>query len=396
VGGTGGGGTGGGGAGAGGTGGLDAGNAGAGGQDSGRDVAQGDGGGAGGRAGSDSGNAGGADGRSDGGDSAFDSASDCGAGKAGCVDATLDVADGVLDQCPTDSQKTEPGICGCGTPDTDSDADGTADCIDGCPTDARKTQAGLCGCNADDPSDLDAGPAFCIKALLAHRYSFNGTGTVATDSIAAADGTIMGAGNATLSGGSVSLSGDLGARYTSEGFVQLPSNLLSVLTSATLEAWVTWRGVGASGSRMWQRIFDFGNQIASGSELVGSTYLFLTPHATSSAFLRVVFSTNGAANETFVNAVRAFPLNAQVHVAVVVDDAGDSLTLYLNGDPEASVAWTGTLASINNVNSWLGRSNYGVDPELNGMLHEFRIYRAPLSAAQIRASFLAGPDPPFF
>ncbi len=35
-----------------------------------------------------------------------------------------------VDTCPNDSQKTEPGVCGCGVPDTDSDHDGTPDCID--------------------------------------------------------------------------------------------------------------------------------------------------------------------------------------------------------------------------------------------------------------------------
>jgi hypothetical protein len=323
-------------------------------------------------------------------------APDCSAGSTGCFDATGDAPDGIVDQCPNDPMKTEPGICGCGVADTDTDTDGTADCIDGCPTDTRKTQAGICGCNADDPSDPDAGQAFCLKALLAHRYSFNGTGTVATDSVAGANGAIMGGSNATLSGGSVSLSGDLGAHYTNEGYVQLPSNLLSPLSNATLEVWVTWRGTGSSGSRTWQRIFDFGDQIASGSDLVGHTYLFLTPYATSSGLLRAAFSTNGSANETVVNASHAFPLNSQAHVAVVADDTNDTLALYLNGDPDGSVAWTGTLASINNVNSWLGRSNYNVDPELNGVLHEVRMYRTALSAAQIHASYLAGPDPAFF
>lgn len=44
--------------------------------------------------------------------------------------------DGVCDEfdnCPLDPLKTEPGACGCGTPDTDSDNDGIADCIDECP-----------------------------------------------------------------------------------------------------------------------------------------------------------------------------------------------------------------------------------------------------------------------
>jgi TolB-like protein len=38
-----------------------------------------------------------------------------------------------IDGCPDDPNKTAPGICGCGVPDTDSDGDETPDCIDGCP-----------------------------------------------------------------------------------------------------------------------------------------------------------------------------------------------------------------------------------------------------------------------
>ena len=46
--------------------------------------------------------------------------------------------DGILDcndNCSNDADKTEPGICGCGIPDTDSDGDGTPDCTDVCPDD---------------------------------------------------------------------------------------------------------------------------------------------------------------------------------------------------------------------------------------------------------------------
>ena len=39
----------------------------------------------------------------------------------------------VCDGCPQDPNKSEPGQCGCGNPDTDSDGDEVADCIDVCP-----------------------------------------------------------------------------------------------------------------------------------------------------------------------------------------------------------------------------------------------------------------------
>ena len=46
-----------------------------------------------------------------------------------------------IDNCPDDPDKTEPGICGCGQPDTDGDSDGTPDCNDNCPEIKNPDQA---------------------------------------------------------------------------------------------------------------------------------------------------------------------------------------------------------------------------------------------------------------
>jgi TolB-like protein len=45
-----------------------------------------------------------------------------------------------IDGCPDDPNKTAPGICGCGVPDTDSDGDETPDCKDGCPDNPYLTE----------------------------------------------------------------------------------------------------------------------------------------------------------------------------------------------------------------------------------------------------------------
>ena len=77
----------------------------------------------------------------------------CGCGVADTdtdSDGTADCNDG----CPNDPNKVAPGICGCGVADTDSDGDGTADCNDGCPNDPNKTQPGICGCDKPD-TDTD-------------------------------------------------------------------------------------------------------------------------------------------------------------------------------------------------------------------------------------------------
>ncbi|HPM83249.1 MAG TPA: thrombospondin type 3 repeat-containing protein, partial [Candidatus Anammoximicrobium sp.] len=75
------------------------------------------------------------------------------------LDSDGDGAIDACDACPADPNKTDPGVCGCGVPDTDSDGDGTPDCNDLCPNDPLKTDPGVCGCGvADDDSDGDGTP----------------------------------------------------------------------------------------------------------------------------------------------------------------------------------------------------------------------------------------------
>ena len=52
-------------------------------------------------------------------------------------DGTPDDQDG----CSLDAAKTEPGICGCGLPDSETDGDGIADCFDNCPDASNLDQA---------------------------------------------------------------------------------------------------------------------------------------------------------------------------------------------------------------------------------------------------------------
>ena len=55
-----------------------------------------------------------------------------------------------VDKCPGDEEKIAPGMCGCGSPETDSDGDGVPDCADECPEDPDKSAPGECGCGAGE------------------------------------------------------------------------------------------------------------------------------------------------------------------------------------------------------------------------------------------------------
>jgi hypothetical protein len=261
----------------------------------------------------------------------------------------------VSDECPDDPDKLAPGDCGCGIPD------------------------------AEMPTHADC---HTIEALLVHRYDFEGSGTTVKDRVGTADGVVArGAALSKLNGEGVVLlgGGEIGP------YIDLPNGLISSLKNATIESWVTW-----GGGNSWQRIFDFGDSTDATPEnnpANGKTYLFVTPKSGYGAAM-LGYSLSGTSQELPVKASAAVQ-QALSQVVAVVDDDANKLVLYIDGAKAAEASWTGTLAGINDVNTWLGRSQYINDPELNAVFHEFRIYDAALTAAQVTSTFHGGTDPGF-
>lgn len=282
------------------------------------------------------------------------------------------------------------GMAGSAVGEPSGGEGGAPSMIDECPDDPDKVAPGDCGCGVPDAPSATNADCKTLKSLLAHRYDFEGTGTEVKDRVGAAHGSIArGATLSKLDGKGVVLLGG-GAAGT---YVDLPNHLLSALTNATVEAWVTWGG----GDR-WQRIFDFGDSTNASPENNpenGKSYLFLTPRSGNDvAFAAYSLAGNATDKETGVSGTAPLAQSLS-HVAVVADDAADKLALYVNGALVAEQSWTGSLAAINDVNVWLGRSQFGGDPELSAVFHEFRIYNAALSEAQLAASFNGGPDPAY-
>jgi hypothetical protein len=244
------------------------------------------------------------------------------------------------------------------------------------PPGPQKSPDGMADAGAAPPDPAVAG----LRSALVHRYDFDGTGTTATDSIGTANGTVYGA---TLTGqGVVSFNGN-------SQFINLPNGLLSASNDETIEAWLTWKG-GAD----WQRVFDFGSSDqGEGARGNGVTFLYLVARS-EYGVMQASYGLNGETAETTVNGTAPLPVGILTHLAVVIDSQNNALSLYMNGVLNATATLTRRLSSVNDVNDWLGMSQFSEDPFLNADLTEFRIYNHALDATQLALSYQLGPDAP--
>lgn len=274
-----------------------------------------------------------------------------------------------------DGSSSDGGAAGA-VGDGGAGAEGGAAAVDACPDDPDKLVPGQCGCGI-------AETCAALKAALVHRYAFDQKGTSASDTSGDADAVIVGTSAAQ---GKVTFDG------STDAYVDLPNGMISALGDASFETWLEW-----GGGSVWQRIFDFGiSDKGEGNQgFSPPTYLCLTPSdgKTGNALL-AAFTSNGISNETVVRTSKPLAIGSQQHIVLVIDDSNDELRLYLNGALSAMNGFTGHLASLNDVNNWLGRSNF-VDPPLKGSIEEFRVYDVALDASLVAASNGFGPNPSF-
>jgi Concanavalin A-like lectin/glucanases superfamily len=249
--------------------------------------------------------------------------------------------------------------------------------------------AAIADANTADSRDAEAADAAPTAAHLIHRYSFDGDrgSTHVTDSVEAANGFLKG--GATLDGsGHATLDG-------LDDYVDLPNGLVSSLTDATLVTWLVW----TNSNYCWPRVFDFGSS-DMGEDMVGkaTTTLFATPlHCGVGGMGPTAYYENATDGLGAVDSDVPFPPLQIVSIAVVVDETGGEMRLYVAGtqvlptvNGEEKLA--APLSMLSDVNDWLGRSQFVGDPYLQGTYDEFRIYNSALSSAQIEAVERAGPN----
>jgi hypothetical protein len=230
--------------------------------------------------------------------------------------------------------------------------------------------------------DADAGsPPMPLEDALVLQYDFSGDGEVVHD--------LVGDRDARLHGGATR-SDDL--RYIEldgvDGYVDIPNGVVSGLHSATFIVWLAWNG-----GPCWQRIFDFGVS-DQGEDAVGNaaTSLFMTPMACG----RETFTAMAEIGRVQYPVASDEALRpGSLQVALVVDGDSQTFTLYRDTQLVAEAATSFQLSQLDDVNNWLGRSQWAQDGFFRGTIGEFRIYSRVLSAeeiAQVRAEGF--PRPP--
>jgi hypothetical protein len=231
-----------------------------------------------------------------------------------------------------------------------------------------------------------------VQGAIVHRYGMSDP----NDSVGTANGVLVnGSGTSGFADGLMTLSGVGSSTSAGIDYLDLPNGIISALgTQATFETWTTWKSGGD-----WARIFDFGTSDGGENSSGGggnSRYIFLTPQRGGTGGT-MRFGMNMPIPARVENVVdsSAGILTAltEQHIAVTYDEVNQIVRMYLNG----ALVGTGvmpagfTLASMGDVNNWLGRSQWP-DVMYGGTYNEFRIYNHAMTATEVAASLKAGTE----
>ena len=261
------------------------------------------------------------------------------------------------------------------------------------------------------------------SAALVHRWSFAQSagaapaGTVFTDPVGGISAVVRGNG-ATLDGAAITLPGtSVGnvAATSLSAYLDLPNGIVSSRTHLSVEIWAT-----PLSALNWQRLFDFGNYNGDGDGLgqpgEWTGLLATAPGATTAEdefaltlsvgtnaglhrlYGRFNYNEAGAQN-LYAESTLATTLGQRYHYVVTYESGvgsfgatGGRQSWYRNGVQVASLDVPWQLSQLDDVNNWIGRSQFSGDNLSHASFDEVRLYDHALSVAEITANRDAGPD----
>jgi len=152
--------------------------------------------------------------------------------------------------------------------------------------------------------------------------------------------------------------------------VTLPTSVINGLTNFTFETWVN-----PSSNSSLQRLFDAG--------VDGNNYMLF---AIDNAKPFFAISNNGYPT---ISSTTSIPLNTWTHLAVVLNDANDVATIYINGQPDVSGSMSKNPSQIGAISSAnLGNSSIYPGQLFNGKMDEVRFWNTARSASEMSTNYL--------
>ena len=259
------------------------------------------------------------------------------------------------------------------------------------------------------------------SASLVHRWSFNqpaGTaegGTAISDSISGALAVVVGTG-ATFTGTELALPGSgAGSNQpanTIPAYVDLPNQLISTKTNLTVELWATPVSVQNN-----QRLLDFGrvNTAGVGGGAAGeiTNASTVTPGTTTSSDtinLNITRGTNlstqriegrlNGGTAVVVDTALSTMAGTQYHFVLTFEHGvgnfpatGGRISWFRDGALVRSIDVNFRLSAIEDVNNWLGRSQFSADYTSAVRYNEVRVYDHAFTPREVAASLGLGVNP---
>lgn len=275
-------------------------------------------------------------------------------------------------------------------------------------------------------ANLSAGPDSIVEPpapdpapVPNHLWKFNeaadstaSSGQTFADSVGGLVATLRGNG-AALTGTTLRLPGTTAGNQSAasiSAYLDLPNGIISAQPGITLEAWAT-----PLSSKPYQRLFDVGRtNVTSGSgAATGEIIDGSGPPGVFAGYDNFVLSLNvgnnlgthriegqiGNGTPVFSDSAATTVAGTQYHYVLVLQDGagihgatGSQIRWYRNGVLQNSLDLAFRLSAMQDVNNWIGRSQYSGDSCSNLALNELRIYRRPISAGEVLSSYTAGPD----
>ncbi len=230
---------------------------------------------------------------------------------------------------------------------------------------------------------LDDEPSTPPHPMPIHRYSFTSMIKVNLETQVP---DLVGTANAVFVGPLLAAQG-LGIVNLDHQYMQLPQGMISSLSSVTIMAWITWRGVAEE-----ERVFDFGYAEDLLANDNNTSYLALATEGKSDKGPFAALTKAGPDAQISIEGTDDFPRGTEQLVTVVVDEARSKLRLYMNQNEVESKAITTKLSEIRDERNYLGKAQKVGTHDFKGSFNEFRIYDKALTASQIAELAKLGPD----